>query len=150
MFFNGFSQCFEEELSDGNVDCPPGFEPMIMEPNNHAKPADSASSDELSSRTDSLSSIHQTYFNKGAESIIEDLENELHLSVNMALVDHVKKIVEAEVQKCFDSKVTIPKAIASGYNSSSDIPFISFEVSCYVHFSTGDWLGKSNFSVRRL
>ncbi|KAA8514717.1 hypothetical protein F0562_017896 [Nyssa sinensis] len=91
----------EQESSACESDCPPGFEPVRMAPDIHPRsPTVCSSSFGEQSTKGSLLNTDQIFDNMGY--ILESVENDLHLSAKMSLVQYFETIVEEEVEKLVD------------------------------------------------
>lgn len=93
----------EPELSDGEADCPPGFEmPSIVSDVHILSPSVSScfcNGEESSGRN--LQSKDQIF--KDVGSILVGVEHDLHLSAMMSLTRYFESIVDEEVKKIIGS-----------------------------------------------
>ena len=93
----------EGELSDGEVDCPPGFElPRVASDVHILSPSVSScfSNGEESYRKN-LPSKDQIY--RDVEHIVVGVEHDLHSSAVMSLTQYFESIVDEEVKKIIGS-----------------------------------------------
>ncbi|XP_038699609.1 histone-lysine N-methyltransferase ATXR7-like [Tripterygium wilfordii] len=89
----------EAESSASDIDCPPGFEPMTIERDNHVESSVMASSMLVEENSPNWSGMHSNVVNDDVISILESLEEELHVSAKVFIPDLVEILVEEEVMK---------------------------------------------------
>ncbi|KAG8654428.1 histone-lysine N-methyltransferase ATXR7 isoform X3 [Manihot esculenta] len=101
------TECLPSELLlsrqdsfDGDFDCPPGFDPAMVEKDSQSESPSIASFVPLmekASKLNSLSCTDGAY--DGLKCILEYVENELHMSMKLSLVEYVEVLVKEEAWK---------------------------------------------------
>lgn len=89
-----------QDSFDGDFDCPPGFDPAMVEKDSQSESPSIASFVPLmekASKLNSLSCTDGAY--DGLKCILEYVENELHMSTKLSLVEYVEVLVKEEAWK---------------------------------------------------
>lgn len=86
-----------QKQESADVDIPPGFEKLATEEDDHAKLTVTSSPGLVGPNSSKQISTIE-FVSKDIESIVQNIENELHLSVLESCTDFVKIIVDGEVK----------------------------------------------------
>ncbi|KAJ9167010.1 hypothetical protein P3X46_021694 [Hevea brasiliensis] len=89
----------EQESSDCKFDCPPGFDLVMVKNDSQSQSPSISSFVPGGEKSSKLKSLSCSCAYNGIKRILECVENELHMSTKVSLVEYVEILVKEEVRK---------------------------------------------------